>query len=191
MYYFSPSEESEKRVGQPRCSFAAAAAKSLQSCPTLCPPTRLRHPWDSPGKNTGVGCHFFLQCMKVKSEVKSLSRVWLFVTSWTAAYQAPLSTGFSRWEYWSGLPLPSPVALLPICSRKYYWHSMMLWASLVAQIVKNLLAMWERPRFIPWVGKIPWRREWQPIPVFLPGEFHGQKSLAVYSQWGRKEPDMT
>ena len=48
---------------------AAAAAKSLQSCPTLYDqPTRLPHPWDSPGKNTGVGCHFLLQCMKVKSE---------------------------------------------------------------------------------------------------------------------------
>ena len=52
---------------------AAAAAKSLQSCPILCdpidgsPPRHLR-PWDSPGKNTGVGCHFLLQCMKVKSE---------------------------------------------------------------------------------------------------------------------------
>ena len=44
----------------------AAAAKSLQSCPTLCDPTRLPRPWDSPGKNTGVGCHFLL--MKVKSE---------------------------------------------------------------------------------------------------------------------------
>ena len=53
---------------------AAAAAKSLQSCPTLCDPidvwqpTRFPCPWDSPGKNTGVGCHFLLQCMKVKSE---------------------------------------------------------------------------------------------------------------------------
>ena len=51
----------------------AAAAKSLQSCLTLCnphrrQPTRLPHPWDSPGKNTGVGCHFLLQCMKVKRE---------------------------------------------------------------------------------------------------------------------------
>ena len=46
---------------------APAAAKSLQSCPTLCP-TRLPHPWDSPSKNTGLGCHFLLQCMKVKSE---------------------------------------------------------------------------------------------------------------------------
>ena len=54
-------------------SGAAAAATSLQSCPTLCDPhglqpTRLPRPWDSPGKNTGVGCHFLLQCMKVKSE---------------------------------------------------------------------------------------------------------------------------
>ena len=51
---------------------AAAAAKSLQSCPTVPPhrwqPNRLPCPWDSPGKNTGVGCHFLLQCMKVKSE---------------------------------------------------------------------------------------------------------------------------
>ena len=67
-------------------------------------PTRLCHPWDSPGKNTGVGCHFLLQCMKVKL----LSRVWLFATPWTAAYQAPPSMGFARQEYWSGLPLPSP-----------------------------------------------------------------------------------
>ena len=45
-----------------------AAAKLLQSCPTLCDPTRLPRPWDSPGKNTGVDCHFLLQCMKTKSE---------------------------------------------------------------------------------------------------------------------------
>ena len=69
-------------------------------------PTRLLCPWDSPGKNTGVGCHFLLQCVKVKS----LSRVRLFATPWTAAFQAPPSMGFSRQEYWSGLPLPSPGA---------------------------------------------------------------------------------
>ena len=51
---------------------ATAAAKSLQSCPTLCDPIDSSPPgmlsWDSPGKNTGVGCHFLLQCVKVKSE---------------------------------------------------------------------------------------------------------------------------
>ena len=116
-------------------------------------PTRHPHPWDSPGKNTGVGCHFLLQCVKVESEsevtqscptlsdpmdcsppgssvhgvfqtrvlewvaiafskslceVKSLSRVRLFATPWTVAYQAPPSMEFSRQEYWSGVPLPSP-----------------------------------------------------------------------------------
>ena len=47
---------------------------------------------------------------------------------------------------------------------------------------KNLPAM-QRPRFNPWVGNVPWRREWQPTPVFLPAEFHGQRSLAGYSPW--------
>ena len=77
---------------------AAAAARSLQSCLTLCDhrrqPTRLLCPWDSPGKNTGVGCHFLPQCMKVK--VKSLSRARLLATPWTAAHQAPPSMGFSK-----------------------------------------------------------------------------------------------
>ena len=63
-------------------------------------------------------------------------------------------------------------------------------ASLVAQMVKNLPAMW-RPRFDPWVGKVPWRREWLPTPVFLPGEFHEQRSLAGNSPWDHKELDTT
>ena len=45
--------------------------------------------------------------------------------------------------------------------------------------------------FYPWVGKIPWRREWQPAPVFLPGESHGQRGLAGYSLWGCRESDTT
>ena len=48
-----------------------------------------------------------------------------------------------------------------------------------------------RCRFSPWVGKIPWRRKWQPTPMFLPGEFHGQRSLVGYSPWGHKESDTT
>ena len=69
-------------------------------------PTRLLRPWDSLGKNTGVGCHFLLQCMKVKSESEVAQRVRLFATPWTAAYQAPPSMWFSRQEYWSGVPSP-------------------------------------------------------------------------------------
>ena len=57
-------------------------------------------------------------------------------------------------------------------------------------MVKNLPAMWET-RVRSRVRKIPWRRKWQPTPVFLPGEFHGQRSLADYSPWVPKESDMT
>ena len=59
------------------------------------------------------------------------------------------------------------------------------WVSLVAQLIKNCLQC-RRPGFYPWVGKIPWRRERLPTPVFWPGEFHG-----LYSPWGRKESDTT
>ena len=48
-----------------------------------------------------------------------------------------------------------------------------------------------RHQFDPWVGKIPWKRAWQPTPVFLLGEFHGQRSLAGYSPWGHTELDTT
>ena len=65
-------------------------------------------PWDSPGKNTGVGFHFLLHAWKWRVKVKSLSRVRLLVTPWTAAHQAPPSMGFSGQECWSGVPLPSP-----------------------------------------------------------------------------------
>ena len=87
------------------CSVTSVVSDSVR--PHRQQPTRLPRPWDCPGKNTRVGCHFLLQCRKVK--VKSLSRVWLLVTPWTAACQAPLSMGFSRQEYWSGVPLPSPI----------------------------------------------------------------------------------
>ena len=63
-------------------------------------------------------------------------------------------------------------------------------ASLVAQMVKNLPVMQETwVQSLSW--KIPWRREWLPTPVFLPGESHGQRSLKGYSPWGHKESDET
>ena len=97
---------------------SAAAAKLLQSSSTLRPhrrqPTRLPRPWDSPGKNTGVGFHFLLQCMKVKSESEVAQSCLTLATPWTppTAHQAPPSRGFSRPKYWSGVPLPSAKILL-------------------------------------------------------------------------------
>ena len=62
--------------------------------------------------------------------------------------------------------------------------------SLVIQTVKSCLQC-EGPGFDLWVGKIPWQSKWQPTPVLLPGESHGQRNLAGYSPWGCKELDMT
>ena len=50
----------------------------------------------------------------------------------------------------------------------------------------RICLQYRRPGFYPWIGKISWRREWQPTPVFLPGEFLGQRSLVGYSPWGHK-----
>ena len=85
------------------------AAKSLQSCPTMCDPIEGSPP-DSPVP--GILLEWvaisFSSAWKWKVKVKLLSHVQPLATPWTAAYQAPLSMGFSRQEYWSGVPLPSP-----------------------------------------------------------------------------------
>ena len=104
---------------------AAAAAKSLQSCPTLCDPID--------GSLLGSSVPGILQARTLewvaisfsnawrwKVKVKSLSRVWLLATSWTAAYQTPPSMGLSRQEYWSGLPLRSPAGI--------YYIDIITWA---------------------------------------------------------------
>ena len=85
------------------------------------------HPWDSPGKNTGVGCHFLLQCMKVKSEREVAQSCPTIATPWTAAYQAPLSMGFSRQKYWSGVPLPSPPFLISYALKTGSFSPSSLW----------------------------------------------------------------
>ena len=96
----------------PACD--AAAAKSLHLCPTLCDPRNGSLPGSSvPGilqaRTLEWVAIFFFNAWKWKVKVKLLSRVWLFVTPWTAAHQAPPSMGFSRQEYWSGVPFPSPL----------------------------------------------------------------------------------
>ena len=96
---------------------AAVAAKSLQSCPTLCDPIDGSPPGSPvPGILQARTLEWvaisFSNVWKWKVKVKSLSRVPPSATPWTAAYQAPPSMGFSRQEYWSGVPLPSPFCLL-------------------------------------------------------------------------------
>ena len=87
-------------------------------------------------------------------ESEVAQRVRLFVTPWTVAYQPSPSMGFSRQEYWSGVPSGS--GGLP------RWFS-----------ANESACSCRRLGFDPWVRKIPWRRKWQSTPVFLPGKSHG------------------
>ena len=155
-----------------------AAAKSFQSCPTLCDPIDgsppgSPHPWDSPGKNTGVGCHFLLQCMKVKSEsevaqscptLRDLLDCSLPGSSIHGIFQARiLEWGAIAFSIGGTGGKESTYQC-----RRCHWH-----------------------RFDPWIRKLQWSRKWQPTPVFLPGKSHGQRSLACYSPWGHTESDMS
>ena len=116
-----------QRWKQPRCLSTGEwkkmwyidTAKSLQSCPTLCDPIDGSPPGSPvPGILQARTLEWvavsFSNAWKWKVKVKSLSRVRLLATPWTAAHQAPLSMGFSRQEYWSGLPLPPPNLLLEL-----------------------------------------------------------------------------
>ena len=115
---------------------AAAAAKSLQLCPTLCDPIDGSPPGSPiPGilqaRTLEWVAFSFSNAWKWKVKVKSLSHVWPSATPWTAAFQAPPSMGFSRQEYWSGVPLPSPSDLLrkvmsaELCCNAWNSHLMM------------------------------------------------------------------
>ena len=132
------------------------------------------------------------------SDVKSLSHVRLFATPWTVAYKAPLSMEFSRQEYWSGLPFPSP-GWVPLgftnspwagnsddCDILVYWYGRKYFMTEEnPPICPPLLCLLGFPGgsdgkestcnaghlgLILGLGRFPWRRAWQPTPLFLPGE---------------------
>ena len=128
---------------------------------------------DSPGKNVKVGCHDLLRRSSSPrgSTLYSLCNVLIFLCLWKFSLLSTL------------LYLILTYAFILLFS-KYPCHYWVSWAFLVAQTVRNPLAL-GRPGFNPWVGKIPWRRTWE--SVFLPGEFHGQRNLVGYSPWGHKE----
>ena len=110
------------------------------------------------------------------------SRVRLCATPQTAAHQAPPSLGFSRQEHWSGLPFPS---FCPNIVASFTFDVSLFMLGLPGGAIGKeptcQCKRHKRHRLDPWVGKIPWRRKWQPTPVFLLGESHGQRSLAGYS----------
>ena len=125
----------------------------------------------------------------------------------TIVHQDPLFVECSRQEYRSGLLFPTPgdqkkisLILSPWVARtKQNATDLPLCVCVcvcvclcvcVTQTVTVCLQC-GRAGFDPWFGKVPWRRAWQPTPIFLPGEFHGQRSLAGYSPWDCRESDMT
>ena len=113
------------------------------------------------------------------------SHVLLCATPYTAAHQAPLSLGFSRQEYWSGLPFPSP---MHACMHAKALQSRPTVKPHEQQPTRLKASTCNAGAAgsIPGVKKIPWRRAWQPTLVFLPGKFHGQRNLADYSPWCHK-----
>ena len=107
---------------------ATAAAKSLRSCPTLCDlvdgsPPGSPVPGILQARMREWVAISFSNAWKWKVKVKLLSCVQLFTTPWIAAHQAPPSMGFSRQEYWSGVPLPSPMKLLATAIADF-WHTL-------------------------------------------------------------------
>ena len=143
----------EKQESSIKAFAAAAAAKSLQSCPTLCDPTDGSPPgFPIPGLLQARTLEWvaisFSNAWKWRVKVKLLSHVRLFVTTWTAAYQAPPSMGFSRQEYWSGVPLPSPLKHIPLL----YW----LCQSLSLGGSQQTGKFWKR-----WEYQTTWPASWE------------------------------
>ena len=134
----------------------AAAAKSLQSCPTLCDPIEGSPPGSLvPGILQARTLEWvaisFSNAWKWKVKVKSFSRVWLLATPWTAAHQAPPPMGFSRPEYWNGVPLPSPVIWLQLSKRwnnlseSLVWHGYLHF--LLQFITQQCFLQWDNRQY--------------------------------------------
>ena len=121
------------------------SAKSLQSCPTLCDPIDGSPPGSPvPGILQARTLEWvaisFSNAWKWKEKVKWLSCVRLLATPWTAAYQAPLSMGFSRQEYWSGVPLPSPLGCYNVwLLQTFFVHVFMCLCEYIGWSFRNVL----------------------------------------------------
>ena len=157
---------------------AAAAAKSLQSCPTLCNPIDGSPPGSPvPGMLQARTLEWvaisFSNAWKWKVKVKSLSRVRLFATPWTAAYQVPPSMGFSRQEYWSGVPLPSPqiwqCAAVIDCHRAgRFQPGCWPWlGALQGQSVPLRAAVWQYFPAFRLKGRLLWSPQPSPLSLML------------------------
>ena len=148
-------------------------------------PTRLPHPWDSQGKNTGVGCHFLLQGMKVKSESEIAQSCPTLSDPMDCSLPGSSVHGIfqARVREWVAIAFSRGIvnfklhSCLDVADRGLPRQC----AGGAALAPANAGDIRDTGSI---AGKIPWRRKWQPTPVFSPEESHGQRSLAGYSPWG-------
>ena len=172
-------------------------------------PTRLPRPWDSPGKNTGVGSHFLLQCMKVKSESEVAQSCPTFHNPMDCSPPGSSLHGIfqARVLEWGALSqdlffLPFFCSLLSSLSLENY-PNFRLWMIYHLNQFDHCETFSGRKNIIicrvghDWGTSLSlftfvhWRRKWQPTPVFLPGESRGRGSLVDCRLWGRTESDTT
>ena len=143
---------------------AAAAAKSLQSCPTLCNPIDSSLPGSSilgilQARTLEWVAISFSNAWKWKVKVKSLSHVWLFATPWTAAYQAPPSMGVSRQEYWSGVPLLA-LSKFKFCFFETFWNFFQVFSVWVGWIHGCRTCRYEGPTVLIFQSQTLIRQKW-------------------------------
>ena len=146
-------------------------------------PTRLLHPWNSPGKSTGVGCHFLLQglfptqgsnpglphCRQtlyhlshqgsqcrviLNNKFRQGWKMWALVNKLKSWLRTPISIYWRKWNYYDLKQLRGTYKVSPVTQR---W---------------KICLQCRRHSLVPWVGKIPWSRKEQPTSVFFPGKYH-------------------
>ena len=186
-----------------------------------CSPTRLLCPWDFPGKNTGVDCNFLLQgifltqglnlcllhckqSLALQADSLLLSHLGLPECLWlkslhqvTIRCQPGLSWRLNWWKFFQTHPcgcwqdsVPFGVLTRSLPQFLCPWAFLYPW-DFPGGSDGSVCLQCGRLGFDPWVGKILWRRKWQPAPVLLPGKSHGRRSLVVYNPWGNRESDTT
>ena len=157
----------------------------VQLCATLWQqPTRLPRPWDSPGKNTGVGCHFLLQCMKVKSESEVALSCLPPRNPMDGSPPGSSIHGFSRQKYWSGMPLPSPGIMMALWQMKE-WQA-------THNCQTETKEEWDTKKKPPILAKpltttttTQWRKMATHASTFA-WKIHGWRSLVGYSPWAHR-----